>query len=212
MRFFGRKNAHAQRLSSSRYGTGSAGSAGNSPMTHRSTKDLERAESLAMMLASSRASNVIEVADLLAGMYIYEWERLSKFWKDQDEIETFLQQICRISPARWHYWIQYYDKMRREDERKPAWLSLRSAKKSDPREKPAVRSAELESVVKRAEAIAPFHDTVDGKRIPILTCECVLLSLAKSKDSELGSRLAAAGLDVAKLEQAARDPKHAPLH
>jgi hypothetical protein len=165
-----------------------------------------------MMLAASRASNVVEVADLLAGMYIYEWERLSKFWKVQEEIERFLQQICRISPARWHYWIQYYDKMRREDDRKPPWLSKRSSKKAEASEKPPVRSAELESVLKQAEGIAPFHDTAEGKTIPILTCECVLLSLAKSKDSELGSRLAGSGLDVTTLEQAVRNPKHAPLH
>jgi hypothetical protein len=212
MKFFGRKDANALRLPFSNSGIGSAGGAGNPSVTHRVTKDLARAEGLAMMLAASRASSVVEVADLFAGMYIYDWERLSKFWNDQEEIERFLQQICRISPARWHYWIQHYDKTRREDERKPPWLSLRSLKKSDAREISPVRSAELESVLKQAEGIAPFHDTVEGKAIPILTCECVLLSLAKSKDSELGSRLAGSGLDVAKLEQAARNPKHAPLH
>ncbi len=211
MKFFGRKDTNAVHISSSRYGKGSAGEARNAPVTHRFTKDLSRAESLAMMLAASRASNVVEVADLLAGMYIYEWERLSKFWKVQEEIERFLQQICRISPARWHYWIQYYDKMRREDDRKPPWLSKRSSKKVEASEKPPVRSAELESVLKQAEGIAPFHDTVEGKTIPILTCECVLLSLARSKDSELGSRLAGSGLDVTTLEQAVRNPKHAPL-
>src|ERR1700683_1295251 len=78
-------------------------------ISHRVTKDLERSETLASMLAHSRASRTVEVADLLAGMYIYEWENLSKFWGQQDQVETFLQQICRISPQRWHHCIEFYD-------------------------------------------------------------------------------------------------------
>ena len=50
-----------------------------STIEHRLTKDLSRAETLATMLAQSRAGRVVEVADLLAGMYIYDWERLSKY-------------------------------------------------------------------------------------------------------------------------------------
>src|SRR6202162_1783624 len=84
-------------------------------------KDPDRAETLATMLAHSRASRTVEVADLLAGMYIYEWENLSKFWKQQDEIETFLLQICRISPQRWHHWIQFYDQRRLKDEPRRRW-------------------------------------------------------------------------------------------
>ncbi len=69
------------------------------------------------MLAQSRAARAVEVADLLAGMYIYDWERLSKYWEDQDNIEQYLQQICRISPQRWHHWIQFYDQQRHGDAR-----------------------------------------------------------------------------------------------
>ena len=50
---------------------------------HRLTMDMARAESLATMMAHSRAASTVEVADLLAGMYIYEWERLSKYWDDK---------------------------------------------------------------------------------------------------------------------------------
>jgi hypothetical protein len=53
---------------------------------------------------------------------------------------------------------------------------------------------------------------VEGRMIPILTCECVLLAIAKRTDSEIGHRLVAAGLNVGELEQAARNPRHAPLH
>jgi hypothetical protein len=180
-------------------------------MPHRLTKNLARAENLARMLAESRAAGAVDVADLLAGMYLYEWERLSKFWDDQSEIERFLQQICRISPQRWHYWMEFYDRQRREDDQPKRWRPLGRVKQKPGRGKPLARSAELESVLEKAGTIAPFHDTVEGRTIPILTCECVLLAIVKCTDSETGQRLAASGLDLANLNRAARNPKHAPL-
>ena len=182
------------------------------PVSHRLTKDLSRAESLAEMLAHSRAAGAVEVADLLAGMYIYDWERLSKYWPEQDAIEEYLQQICRISPQRWHYWIEFYDRQRRGDEKPPKWQWPRPAKPPEADSKPLARSGELAALLKIAEEIAPAHDVLEGRSIPILTCECVLLAITKRTDSEIGHRLVASGLDVAELEQAARNPRHAPLH
>src|SRR5579862_1000483 len=187
------------------------------PVGHRVTKDLERSETLAGMLAHSRASRTVEVADLLAGMYIYEWENLSKFWEQQDEIETFLQQICRISPQRWHHWIQFYDQQHRSEEPRTIWqlpkgLKAARTKTGQPDAKPLRKSAELQDVLKNAEELSPARDFVDGRPIPILTCECVLLAIAKKTDSEIGHRLVATGLDVISLEESARNPKHAPKH
>jgi hypothetical protein len=190
----------------------SRGGAQPAPVAHRLTKDLARAESLAAMLAHSRAAISVEVADLLAGMYIYDWERLQKYWPEQDGIEEYLQQICRISPQRWHYWIEFYDQQRRGDEKPAKWQWPRPAKSPDAEGKPLARSSELNVLLKSAEELAPAHDVVEGRMIPILTCECVLLAIAKRTDSEIGHRLVAAGLNVGELEQAARNPRHAPLH
>src|SRR5450631_2071124 len=101
MNLFGRKNT---KLSGS--GSPQEGNASQATPAHRLTMELGRAESVALMLASSRAAAVVEVADLLAGMYIYSWDRLSKYWDydDQEKIEGVLQQICQISPQRWHHW------------------------------------------------------------------------------------------------------------
>ncbi|MFY9801543.1 MAG: hypothetical protein WA211_00305 [Candidatus Acidiferrales bacterium] len=181
-------------------------------VSHRLTKDLARAEQLATMLAHSRAAGAVEAADLLAGMYIYDWERLSKYWAEQDAIEEYLQQICRISPQRWHHWIQFYDQQRQTDEHQGKWKWLWPGAAPEKSDKPLARSAELTALLKSAEEIAPAHDSVEGRTIPILTCECVLFAIAKRTDSEIGHRLVASGLNVAELEQAARNPRHAPLH
>jgi hypothetical protein len=232
MKLFGRKNGKGasggpdakgrrkgDRLTSAGTGAGAGDAAGQSrggalpvPVAHRLTKDLARAESLAAMLAHSRAAAAVEVADLLAGMYIYDWERLSKYWPEQDAVEEYLQQICRISPQRWHYWIEFYDQQRRGGEKTAKWQWPRPAKDPDADGKPLARSSELNALLKSAEELAPAHDVVEGRNIPILTCECVLLAIAKRTDSEIGHRLIASGLSVFELEQAARNPRHAPLH
>jgi hypothetical protein len=229
MKLFGRKNGKGaaggpdsggrrkgDKLASSGLGSGVGtqrwGGARPAAVAHRLTKDLARSESLAAMLAHSRAASAVEVADLLAGMYIYDWERLAKYWPEQDGIEEYLQQICRISPQRWHYWIEFYDEQRRGEEKPTKWQWPRPAKSPETDGKPLPRSSELNVLLKSAEELAPAHDVVEGRMIPILTCECVLLAIAKRTDSEIGHRLVAAGLNVGELEQAARNPRHAPLH
>jgi hypothetical protein len=226
MKLFGRKNGKGEptgpdsggrRKGDKLAGAGadaqrSRGGALPAPVAHRFTKDLSRAESLAAMLAHSRAASAVEVADLLAGMYIYDWERLSKYWPEQDGVEEYLQQICRISPQRWHYWIEFYDQQRRGDEKPPKWQWPRPAKNPDADAKPLAQSSELTALLKSAEELAPAHDVLEDRIIPILTCECVLLAIAKRTDSEIGHRLVASGLNVTELEQAARNPRHAPLH
>jgi hypothetical protein len=179
---------------------------------HRLTRDLSRAETLATMLAQSRAARVVEVADLLAAMYIYDWEQLSKYWEDQDRIEEYLQQICRISPQRWHHWIQFYDQQRQDGNKAGPWKWLRPSKILVNVNKNLAPSAELRAIFQSAAEIAPAHDLVEDRMVPILTCACVLLAMARKTDSEIGHRLISSGIDLHSLEQAARNPRHAPLH
>ena len=71
-------------------------------------------------------------------------------------------------------------------------------------------SAELMAIWAAAEAAAPTSDMIDGRVIPVLTLECVLFAIASRTNSEIGHRLVAAGLQLGALEEAARNPKHAP--
>ncbi len=197
---------------------GGNGGDGQELPSHRFTKDLERAQTLAVMLAKSRASAAVEVADFLAGMYMYDWERLSKYWDDTDEIEGYLQQVCKISPQRWHRWIECYDG-ERQTGRKRGALRLRqplqflrppkTVKGGRTRVEP---SLELQAVLRRAGELAPFRDTSEGRAIPILTSECVLLAIVQCPESDAGRRLFLSGLDVLTLENEALRPRHAPRH
>jgi len=208
MKLFGRKSAatsHSRLLPANGEGRLRAPS-------RRLTLDLARAETLASMLATSRASQVIEVSDLLAGMYICNWDRLSVYseQENREEVENFLRGICRISPERWHSWIEIYDDSRRTGERRQAWGPLRKLKKVAPPE-PALRpSAALAAVLKHAEELAPSRDSVGEGNLPILTTDCVLLCIVQSFGSEVSRKLAATGLDVGRLELNALFPRRGP--
>jgi hypothetical protein len=177
---------------------------------HRLTMDMARAESLATMMAHSRAASAVEVADLLAGMYIYEWDRLAKYWDDEEKVEPYLQQICHISPQRWHYWIEFHHRQLVAENQPRKWKLALGAKKPEAAGPNLAHSGELMAVWAAAEAAAPTSDMVDGRVIPVLTRECVLFAIASRTNSEIGHRLVAAGLKLGALEAAARNPKHAP--
>lgn len=198
MNLFGRKHTNSSNSSSQ-----PKGQENHEVVAHRFTMELGRAENLSVMLAISRAAAVVEVADLLAGMYIYSWDRLSKYWDDEDQekIEGILQQICQISPQRWHHWMEFYDKKRRDGEEQRSWLPPWKLKKEPPTAKEPPYSAALTSLLKQAEEIAPFRDRVNGKDIPILTSECVLLCIVRTRGSEVSRKLAASGLNVPLLEK-----------
>jgi len=208
MKLFGRQGGAASGDRRER-----AGGNGHALPAHRLTLNLTHAENFANMLAKSRASRTVEVADLLAGMYICDWDRLSQYWDDrrQDEIEEFLQRICQISPQRWHAWIEYYDNERRKEERLArTWQPLRRLLKQIPAERPLQKSDALASVLKEAEQITPFYDRTPERSIPILTSECVLLCIARTYGTEITRKLAATGLDAPKLERDVFTPKRAP--
>ncbi|MFZ0880427.1 MAG: hypothetical protein WA002_13075 [Candidatus Acidiferrales bacterium] len=193
------------------------GEASALPQTpRRLTRDLLRAFELAMMMADSRATEVLEIADLLAGMYVDNWDRLARYWPEREEIENDMRRLCRISPQRWNHWIEYYDQIRREPERK--WTALGIPMLWRWRNKQEISvgrnfelSTELSAVLRSADEIAPFRDKVGNGTVPIVSSESVLLAMAQNVRSEIGRRLLATGLDVTALEKAARFPKRMPI-
>jgi hypothetical protein len=200
---------------------GTADGAKPAAVTHRLTLDLSRAMELAAMLASSRASRFIEIVDVLAGLYMYEWDRLSIYWPEEsrDAMEEILRDVCQISPQRWNYWITLYDTQRREDEPQPRWKQFGKSHPAKTRVGPPVPSASLKAVFEVAEVVSPFRDPQggqgddlrDGTVIPVLTSECMLLCMVKFVASETGRKLAQSGIDVPQLERAVLDPKRSPL-
>jgi hypothetical protein len=208
MKIFGRKDA----TGASRRARAARQKPGPPASSHRVTLDLYRAEVLAAMMAKSRSSDFVEVTDLLAGMYISNWERLSRYWANskQEEIEILLRRICRISPQRWHSWIESYQASRGDSDKR-VWQRLRISKNGKASDESPRPSADMLSLLKRAEELTPFREKSGGTSTPILTTECVLLCILRNSGSEISRRLVATGIDETKLERDVLLPRRAPL-
>ncbi len=178
----------------------------------RLTRDLLRAMELANMLATSRASSLVEVSDVLVGMYIDNWERISRFWESTAEISKAFQQLCQISGPRWQKWMGDYDAMRAQfQENRKLTPPPHSAPVNANGEANLDISSELKHVFRAADKIAPYSDRLDKALLPIVSSECLLLCIAQDATSTVGRRLLATGLDLSALEKSVRYPKHAPI-
>lgn len=180
----------------------------------RWTKELARTVNLAVMLATSRALRSISTADFLAAMYLNHWDGLASYWEDSGEIEKYLESLCRVSPQRWHKWLVEYDTGRNDQEKaiKQRIVIRRNRNAQKEASDGLSLSQELASVLRRAGRISVARDRHDGRMIPVLTSETVLLAMAREWQSQVGKRLEATGLDVERLERAAKDPRRAPIH
>lgn len=179
--------------------------------SRRITLSLSRAGRFAAMLARSRASVVIEASDLVAGMYISDWERLSEYWEeeDQEHVEEWLRKLCQMSPQRWNSWIELYEQEHRDGVGEKPW---RGKKREAHRQDGSLhKSVALEDVLRQAEQIAPHYDRDGDRKLPILTNEAVLLCIARSYGTEISRGLAASGIDTARLEKDVLFPRRAPL-
>lgn len=173
------------------------------------------------MLASSRASQFIEITDLLAGLYMYEWDRLAGYWPEENRepVEEMLREICQISPQRWNYWITLYDSQRKESEPQPRWKHFGKAKQKNCPSSLPVPSTTLRAVFEAAEWLTPFRDPgasedkkiQESEAVPVVTTECMLLCIARYTSSEVGKRLMHSGLEIDQLERAVLDPRRSPL-
>jgi hypothetical protein len=221
MNLFGKKRA-AERVRPVRTaGPDAAVAPPHASASHLLTLDVSRAMDLAVMLANSRASRFIEIPDVLAGLYMYEWDRLAAYWPEEnrERVQDMLQEMCQISPQRWNYWIQLYDTRRKESEPQPRWKQLGKAKKEPrPQEEP-IPSVGLKAVFQTAEVLSPFRDPRraaskdmgNEDSIPVLTAECLVLAIAKYTSSETARKLRDSGLDILQMERAVLDPKRSPL-
>jgi hypothetical protein len=221
MKLFGKKRGPQESKSSEAGYSGIAGEAPLGAASRRLTLDLSRAMELATMLASSRASQFIEITDLLAGLYMYEWDRLAGYWPEENRepVEEMLREICQISPQRWNYWITLYDSQRKEAEPQPRWKHFGKAKQKTRTSSLPIPSTTLRAVFEAAEWLTPFRDpggsddkkAQESEAVPVVTTECMLLCIARYTSSEVGKKLMHSGLEIDQLERAVLDPRRSPL-
>ena len=165
------------------------------------------------MLAFDRDEYVIDLPDVLAGIYINSLEKIAKYWPDLESIETFVEKHCGINPQRWDYWIEHHNQTYNAFRKRSRKFQIRLPfLKRKPRSYVGVKfqqSADLLAVCKIAESMATSQSEPFDKKLPVVTLESFLLAAVKHT-SPISELLRELGLDVAKLEADVRNPKRLP--
>lgn len=147
------------------------------------TKDNDGLDSLRWVrffsnfVAADRGSDTISVADLIAGIYIADIERVAAYWPDWDSLEEFVTRSADINDPRWFYWLRFMETLQKS-ESEAVGRSMRPSK-------------EVEEVYEHARKLR-------GKRA---NSRDILWALASSPQFQVVEALRKSGLDLHRLER-----------
>ncbi len=148
---------------------------------------------IALKLASKRRAGTIEVSDLMTGIYIAEFEHLSRFWEQPEQFEHFAVNQLGCDKPRWFYWCELYNyfKNRREEYFK-GHVHLNYSRSA---------SIILAKAVELAQRGAGRKRTLLAE----VRAEHFLLAICRLENIPLCQQIVNSGLDAKGLEQFLRD-------
>jgi hypothetical protein len=92
--------------------------------THMDTRHLRWARVFASLIAFCKRRDELLPSDLLAGIYVANLERVSRFWPNQDLFEDFVAEHCDWSEPRWVTWQRWQEETQKEARRwRPFWAT-----------------------------------------------------------------------------------------
>ena len=139
----------------------------------------------AHLLAHEQRSTIVDVSELLAGIYLAHAEKISAFWDSSDQFEELLLNDCRIDEPRWFYWIRLYEALYHR--KRDTFLGRHMR-----------YSAQLLKTLNLAQELAASR--MKGDSTAVLIPEDVLLAIAKQPELDIGAKLVRSGLDLQRLE------------
>jgi len=150
-----------------------------------SSSDVRFVWLFAHMVCTDRRAEVVELSDLLAGIYISSLEKLSMFWSDWQKFEELVERECALRDPRWFYWTRAYDAIRH-----PSRDSFTGKfKRCHP---------EVEETKNEVKEIAKRR--ADAPQFAVINSRDILFSIARRSDRPLGKKLADSGLDLVRLQ------------
>ena len=166
---------------------------------YQASRDFSYALNFAMKVAESRGSRNLDVCDLLAGLFIANLEKISKYWQNWEDFEALVAAECNVREPRWFYWIRAYNQAYGpEKEAHPNWALFKD------------QTVELAKVWVTAGHVAEARGALSSGQRPTLAPEDFLLAIVRHQETALGQKLAQSGLDVVNLEHAVRTLKPLP--
>jgi hypothetical protein len=165
------------------------------------------AKTISMVIAHAKQEKEIKLQDLIAGIYVANFERILRFWPDAATFEDFVAEHCDWGEHRLSTWDRWNYELRHPPRTFSIPFiagSLQIQHKHTFAGKTFSLSDELKRVYSTAEELSPNKVThpVHGI-VPLITPELFLVATVRSDGIELGRRLRNSGIELAALEQVA---------
>ena len=174
-------------------------------VTHLYTTQLRWSKTFASLIAFCQGRDELFPPDLVAGTYVANFDRVVVLWPEPAVLEDFIAKKCKWSEPRWLTWQRW----QYEFEHAPrnlkipftsTFITLRRQRRFVG--KRFKNSTELKELFSRAEKISPHRADFQGRSLPLLTDEIMLLAAIRS-EVPIGRALVESGLDTGKLEECA---------
>ena len=176
-------------------------------ITHHDTRHLRWATVFATLVAFCKRRNELIPSDLLAGIYIANLERVSKFWPNAELFEECVAEHCDWSEPRWLTWQRWHEETHKAARRWRLPFGIHLARRRKPLKhlygSMFEQSPDCKRLFETGEKLTPYKVSWRGKILPLLTPEVMLLAFIRTEDIPLGKHLRETGLLLEKLEEAA---------
>jgi hypothetical protein len=155
---------------------------------------------MSTVIAHAKQQTEIQLPDVIAGIYVANFDRVLRFWPDPAAFEDFIAEHCGWSENRIATWDRWRCAMRSRTVSVPftGWFFNIPQKHSI-----IGRSFTYSDVLKRtystAEHLSPNKVSAFEKVVPLITPELFLLATVHTDGVELGKRLVDAGLRIDEL-------------
>lgn len=174
---------------------------------HIESRHLRTANMISMVIAHAKQQRQIQLRDLIAGIYVGNFERILRLWPDAATFEDFVAEHCDWSEHR----LQTWDRWNYESQHPSRTISIlftprffQIRRRHTFTGKTFGRSDDLKRVYSTAEEISPNKVTHPvGVTVPLITPEVFLVATVRTDGIELGTRLRDSGIELAALEQVA---------
>ena len=180
---------------------------------HAESRHLRMAQVISYVIAHTKQQKDVQLRDLLAGIYVANFERILRFWPDAATLEDFIAEHCEWSEHRLVTW----DRWNYELQHPPRTISIPfTARFFQIRRKHTLTgkmfsfSDELKRVYSTAEQLSPNKVTSFGSIVPLITPELFLFSTVRTEGIELAARLKDSGIELRALEQVALQQLNEP--
>lgn len=174
-------------------------------ISHAESRHLRMAKTISMVIAHAKRQKDIQLRDLIAGIYVANFERIVRFWPDAATFEDFIAEHCDWSEHRLATW----DRWNYELQHPPRTISIpfttrffQIRRKHTFTGKMFGFSDELKRVYSTAEQLSPNRVTSFGRVVPLITPELFLVATVRT-EGNLGDRLRDSGIEVGVLERVA---------